>query len=422
MPENEGRLITKQLDLFSKPHMLNTIENKIFINYKPISPITSEFCALEFQIPANTIFYTDLSNTWLALKIGIVKENGTPLEEEDQVCPANLILHSLFSQIDVSLNQQLISTSVGNNYSYQAMFQVLDEANFQNRNSYLMAEGYTKESNFKAIDNSLNYTFNHSKVLNGGVIHLQGRLRDDLSRMKRVLPNGLEIRYRLIQALNTFRINAVNPKTAYKIVIHDASLNVCHLKLTSEQLVRHGEMFSRGPALFPYDRTEIKTFQLAANSYSVQLENLFSNALPKRLLICFVPSESYSGKYNRDSFYFYHNFVNYIELTKDGNSINGGPLRINFAKGDFLEPYLKLIKDNEKIAILASDYPDGYSMFSFDLQNDIEVDGVKTSPMYGNLRLNISFQEPLIEGVTLIIQSIYSDSFEIDQVRNIIQT
>ena len=54
----------------------------------------------------------------------ITKANGIALDADTQVGPVNLFLHSLFSQVDVSLNERLISAST-NGYPYRAMIESL---------------------------------------------------------------------------------------------------------------------------------------------------------------------------------------------------------------------------------------------------------------------------------------------------------
>ena len=58
------------------------------------------------------------------MKAKITKANGTALEPNEQVGPVNLFLHSLFSQVDVFLNERLISPST-NTYPYRAMPEAL---------------------------------------------------------------------------------------------------------------------------------------------------------------------------------------------------------------------------------------------------------------------------------------------------------
>ena len=75
---------------------------------------------IEFVISGSGEDYVDLSQTQLYIKAKVVKADGTNLTDDSSVGPVNLFLQSLFSQIDVTLNERLISASTPT-YHYRAM-------------------------------------------------------------------------------------------------------------------------------------------------------------------------------------------------------------------------------------------------------------------------------------------------------------
>ena len=86
-----------------------------------LSPIAGP---IEFNVSGTGEEYLDLARTQLYVKAKITKANGTALDADTQVGPVNLFLHSLFSHVDVSLNERLISPST-NTYPYRAMLESL---------------------------------------------------------------------------------------------------------------------------------------------------------------------------------------------------------------------------------------------------------------------------------------------------------
>ena len=60
----------------------------------------------------------------LYVKARITRADGTNLAVDSSIGPSNLFLHSLFSQVDVSLNGTLITAST-NTYAYRAMMETL---------------------------------------------------------------------------------------------------------------------------------------------------------------------------------------------------------------------------------------------------------------------------------------------------------
>ena len=112
-----------ELDLFSITSTQTSISKGQWIEYHPLSNIT-ETGPIEFNVSGSGEEYLDLARTQLYVKAKITKANGTALDPNEQVGPVKLFLHSLFSQVDVSLNERLISPST-NTYPYRAMIETL---------------------------------------------------------------------------------------------------------------------------------------------------------------------------------------------------------------------------------------------------------------------------------------------------------
>ncbi|GBM69441.1 hypothetical protein AVEN_165463-1 [Araneus ventricosus] len=101
--------VKSELDLFLTPPTQTAIENRQWLEYHPNANIR-DGNPIEFSISGSEENYIDLSATQLHVKVKILKYNAK-LGETEKVAPMNLVLHSLFSQVDVSLNDRLISSS-----------------------------------------------------------------------------------------------------------------------------------------------------------------------------------------------------------------------------------------------------------------------------------------------------------------------
>ena len=110
--------VKSELDLFSVPPTQTSIEHGQWVEHHPLATITDSG-PIEFSISGSGEDYLDLANTYVYVRAQIVKDYGTNLAEDAEVGPTNLWLHSLFSQVDVSLNEKLISPST-NTYPYRA--------------------------------------------------------------------------------------------------------------------------------------------------------------------------------------------------------------------------------------------------------------------------------------------------------------
>ena len=66
----------------------------------------------------------DAANTQLYVKAKITQADGADIAGDAAVGPVNLLLHSLFSDVDVSLNETPV-TSLNNTHAYRAYIENL---------------------------------------------------------------------------------------------------------------------------------------------------------------------------------------------------------------------------------------------------------------------------------------------------------
>ena len=93
------------------------------VDYHPITA-PSDVGPIEFYIPGSGDDYLDPANMYLHLSCKIREVNGGVLADDTPVAPVNLLMHSLFSHVNISLNDKLISSASGN-YAYRAFSETL---------------------------------------------------------------------------------------------------------------------------------------------------------------------------------------------------------------------------------------------------------------------------------------------------------
>ena len=101
----------------------SSIHEGQWIEYHPFSNIT-DTGPIEFNVPGTGEEYLDLAQIQFHVKPEITKANGTASDADTQVGSVNLFLHSLFSQVNVSLNERLIFAYT-DTYLYRALIESL---------------------------------------------------------------------------------------------------------------------------------------------------------------------------------------------------------------------------------------------------------------------------------------------------------
>ena len=103
----------------SIPPTMTTMQGTQWNDYHPIASLNSHHAPIEFLIPPHTEFYTDLSQAYMCIKFRILKQTGEDLETDAKVFPINNFFHSMFSGIDLYINNKLI-TNNSDTYPYRA--------------------------------------------------------------------------------------------------------------------------------------------------------------------------------------------------------------------------------------------------------------------------------------------------------------
>ena len=136
--------VTNELALFQPAAVERGVDEVDWINFRPIGQITKS-SPIEFHISGTSSEYISLAKTRLHIKVRILRDDGLPVDKTDDVSLTNLSLHSMIRQVDVALQQQVISSTTGVNYGYKSYLDVMLKYGHNELNSLLQAEGMYKD-------------------------------------------------------------------------------------------------------------------------------------------------------------------------------------------------------------------------------------------------------------------------------------
>ena len=233
--------------------------------------------------------------------------------------------------------------------------------------------------------------------------------------------NGVSINFKFFQSTNSLRLLR-NGNKDYKLKITDAVLKVYHISLDPKMIVAHNEALKISPALYPFWRSDIKSFTVASSSLSFMTDNIYHGKIPSKLIIALVSNSSYSGSYDKNPFFFKHMDLNYLEVTVDGQSVPNRALSPNFEGGDFVSSYLSLL-DNEYnkkkgLVINLLEYDKGFTLFLFDIQSYLSGK-IMSNLMKGHLKVNMRFAKALDETINVLVYGKFPETLTIDHTRNV---
>lgn len=425
-------LTTKtELDIFATPPTQNSIESGTTLCVRPISSLT-DASPIEFLIPGSGEEYIDLAHTTLHLVVKIKTDETITKDKVNDIAPVNNFLHSIFSQVDIYLNQKCI-TPPSNNYNYRAYIENLlnygSDAKYSHLSSVIWEKdiaGNMDNSNVddKADSCNTGHSKRHSFTKNEQIVELYGNLHCDIFNQDKFMVNGVDMTVKLIKAKNEFLLTG-----SYKgrLEIIDANLFVRKVKINPSILIAHTKALAVSTAKYPITRVEIKTVTISRDIQSKTIDNLYLGQLPKRCIVGFVESAAFNGSMAHNPYNFQHFNHNYLALYVDSVQIPSKPLTPDYEKKLFTRSYHTLFSGSgvhfgdigNNISL--SEYPDGYCLAAFDLTPDLSChDSHWNIIKSGSLRVEIRFSKPLEKTITAVIFSEFDNIIEIDRNRNVI--
>lgn len=419
-----------ELDIFATPPTQNSIDSGTTLCVRPISSLT-DASPIEFLIPGSGEEYIDLAHTTLHL-VAKIKVDDTISKDKDakpaNIAPVNNFLHSIFSQVDIHLNQKCI-TPPSNNYNYRSYIENLLNYGCDAKNSHLSSVIWEKDMAGKmdtldVVNGNTGYMKRHSISKDEQIIEMYGNLHCDIFNQDKFMINGVDMGVKLIKAKNEFVLMGSN-KGHLEIV--DANLFVRKVKINPSILIAHTKALSVSTAKYPITRVEIKTVTISRDIQSKTIDNLYLGQLPKRCIIGFVESTAFNGSLAQNPYNFQHFNHNYLALYVDSVQIPSKPLTPDFEKKMFTRSYHTLFSGSGVHFgdigndISLSDYPGGYCLVAFDLTPDLSChDSHWNIIKSGSLRVEIRFSKPLEKTITAVIFSEFDNIIEIDRNRNVI--
>ena len=432
--------------IFTRPPRDLGREKSSIVEFAPIAPLRHD-APMEFNIMSNNNRYIDLKEMKLYLRVKVTKADGGTLSEGARVALVNYPIASLFQQVDLYLQQGLVSSS-GNCYAYKAMMDVMLE------NDVNDIDGVLKQGLFeKDTPGGMDSTYLDSAtataaddVTNGGFIEragfskkskifeLMGKLHIDLCRQERLLLNAIQLTLKLTQNREPFRLmrpaaaSEGETATDYRVEIVTAILKVPMIKATEAMVLGHEEALLKGPAVYPFERTEIKTYTIPVGELQAQIDNVFLSRLPKRLVIGLVPSAAFTGSFERNPFNFANFGLNYLCLVIDGVCFPSKPLTLDYENDTFLEAYdmlFSVVPDDlrgmpkKPSFIKRDDFKRGYCLYCFNLDgSNVDSDYVAQQNV-GLSRLDMKFASGLKESVTIVMYATFNALLRVDHTRNV---
>lgn len=424
-----------QLCLFDLPGYQTAVENVSYQKIRPISTISAD-SPIEFNIAAqNDLTYMDLKRSTMFVKVRITKNDGSKIDSSNNnVGPINLLLHSLFSQVDVFVQNRLVSSSTGN-YAYKAYIQNLLKYGKSSKQTQFTAQLWYEDTpgafdDYNVSEGSNLGLYHRFKFLeNGRSVDLQGNICHPLFSMDRYLLNLVSVDVKFYRNRPEFYLLTGDDSTDYKIEIQDMYLNICKVNVSNGLFVGHQNVLkSQITAKYPYVNTEVKIISIPSGQITFAQNNIFPQARPSKVVVAFASSKSAAGDFKLSPYNFKHYNLNQIALKVDGIPVPGSVSNISYSStnGNLCIPAFYNLYDiagkalnDEDNGIDRGDFGSGYALYAFNIEPDFDNLNYLSLIKKGTVSIEAHFSRPIEESVCCVIYSEGNGLFELDESRSV---
>lgn len=417
-----------ELDLFTQPRVQFSLEEDYVISSGPTDPNSS---SLEFILPKSSDDYTDLTKCFLKIRGKLTKKDGSPpvhygtpgtngvIPDGDDVSvvPVNLILHSLWKQVDLYLNDDAVCSE--GDYPYKSYFTALLSYSDEVKDTWLRdLEGWRTDEpgKFSEEKNTAQEWASQYLVNNGKEFELMGRPNLDLIMQPRLIPNNVKIRMVFTRASEEFCIMSHVDGEEYKIKILSATLSVRRCKINPEEQLKMERQIANTGAVYPVQSVIMKNITIPSGSNSFTVESVFSNGeIPPRLFIAQVANKAFVGHLEKNPFEFVHNNIIDASVSYDGQTFS---YDFDFPNNTRREAYLRFLEImgnypcNTSSGLSYDDWERGNFIIAWDLCADQSYLGDFVSRRrLGNISMKLRWSRALADHTTLLIVGLYENSY-----------
>ena len=407
-----------------------------------IYPTTSldENC-IEFEFQTDRNYYADLRQSFLALKLKIVKGRGydtyeskekkteqkdefvvftetwTDDEEEEEVARVtyvNNIMHSIFSNVEMYINNQQIYNFNGL-YVHKSYISNNIKAAISEYKGVLHCEGYDYEQDPEDFANLLPDPFftRRMKLLSrtDGFM-LYGKLGIDFFSTSELLYPNMKIRLPLTRAWPNFYMVSDNLNVSLGIV--DCSVYTRRIALKDDFHKKRRDMLAYAPVEYKFLESLANTFIIPARQNQFIQENIFNNALIRQIAIAMNTNSAFTGSFTENPFWYQEFDLRQIRILRRGQPI------VDFDTADSCRLYVTTMKamnfQDDIPSIPIDDFKDHY-LLVFDLNSMQDAtENCHYPELVGEpLRLELNFTNPLENVTELIVLDERMSSVAVDK-------
>jgi len=423
--EGSALAFSNHLDLFNLPSTDAGILNSEYFPHFPLTSYSDNENPITFIIPSSTNLYTDLKNSFLYLRLKILKTDNSNLTSSDGIAGCHNMYAALFESCVVEINNVPISRD-GSLYPYKYYIENLLSLSNESKTAQLSSELWYPDTEVDTFTASnLRYTARYRLTGNSKLCGLIGKISSPIFNQSRPIPNGCEIKVSLRRSQPEFVLAGSSSTSSsafpYKIQFEHVCLWVKQNTINSLLLQKHQQMLSSGKRFqYPVRTNEVRNFAIATGTQIINSQTLYTGELPSYLVIGLVGQDNFTGSGSTSPFSFADNDLENVTCMVEGDTnmyrrIECDP-KNNLTLLAYNTLFSALPDQNIGNGITRETYKKGNFLILLELMpnSGSQRFHIKRS---GTLRISIKFSSALTSSVMCIVFASFQNLIQIDKDR-----
>ena len=422
----KDEIASSQFDLFENVELETGVKKIHTQTFRPISSTNSQGPFI-FEIPADPEKFTDGESILLQGRMRIRKRVANVLGNlpaGEKVSTVNNIFNSLWSSINIRLNETEITDPSSRWYAFKSYFENHLSYSTPTKENILAFKGYIKDTPEKYDDVGSNL----STSANDGYLKRQKLFEEskwvyfcinihaDITTLRKFIPPNVKIMLELRRNSDEFCLLSHQTIDNFKIELDEMRIRVNRIESSTAVTNYYANEIKKGkvPRL-SIDRSLLKTYTVSQGRLDLSEYNIISGRqLPDQIIIGVLEEGAHSGNIKKNPFHFQDFDITEACLVVNGRREPPEIYRVDKAIGDKADLYNSFLEnvgvgtDDRECGITYDDYYGGSFLLVWDRTQDKCNRFHRHKQDSGSIDVHLKTKTPLTKTVTVVMYATYS--------------